>query len=261
MLVRRLGAVLVVAAVLGLPACTSSGDDAPAPSASSTPATGVASSPPVEITSAADLGRAMAAGVVTISSASLDLDGTGPSGSFGGDGSMTLDAGRVTAVEISGPPSVTSDADRLLITGDAAYVRPEDLYGDTDALWQPVTAANSDPTAVKARGSAAAVFAIADLARLADAYGAATTFREVGVVTGGTRYSVASFAPTAQLGSLTGAEVVPTEGYVDVDTRGRPVRTWTNMTVDGARYAVQVEFGDFDEPVTIEPPAAGEIAD
>ena len=248
----------LVLPAFALVACTSGAvTDATSTAASPTP---TSSPSAVSITDAASLAAALRAGTAEVTSARISIRaGTGGI-SCSASGGATTSNGRLTGLRVDGPAGV--EAVETVFAAGTVFARPYDFDGGDDGIWHTVAATGGDENVVAVRPCLVAAYAVVNVSPLADALEAGTGFQDVGVVTGGNRYSVDGFSPAARgtLPALFGAVVVPDRAFLDVDRRGRLLSVTARFTVGGVSASADIDWSGFGADLALTTPAGSAVA-
>ena len=250
----RIGRVSLAAActlAVTLSACSSSGGG---------------STPQQSTGPAADLSSSLRSGVHGISSAHFVVDA-----SFGGQpltasGDETLAGGKLTALQASAHLPGGLGAAKIVVADGVTYAELPASLRSGNKPWQKLSADSSNPVVAQLAGFVDAALAAAGLGTLPDVVTAGSSVTKEGTTkiagTTTTHYTL-TIAPARLPSSLTktadlGSKPIPADIYLDKSDR--PIRVHVSLTIGGQGTDTTVTFSKFGQPVTIQPPPAGQVS-
>lgn len=249
---RRLAVLLSAGALVA--ACSSSGGHH-ATKSSSAPA------------SPADVADTLSHGIDAITTAQLSVKAALSSENISGNGSAKFASGQITAVDLTGDVPAFGHV-RILRTGAQLYAQLPTTFNKSGKPWVLVSTSNSNPLISQFAGIADEVFSAASLDSLVTLVRAAKSITNKGTATvdgtSTTHYSLvvdATKLPASFPGrsDLAGAlKDRPTQLFLD--DKGRPVEVIRGFVLLGSAVDITIKAKDFNKPVTITAPPAGDVA-
>lgn len=253
MIARRATALAALPALFFLAACTSSGGKPKASPSSSVGPAAVAAQ--------------LAHGIAGIRTAQAYLDATFGGQQIAGNGPATFADGRLTALDVSATVPGVGHLHLRLVAGKAYAQLPATL-NPSGKPWVIVTPNSSNVVIAQLGSVLGEVESAASLTNLTALVGAAASVQVKGSETvhgtSATHYSFlvdaaklpASFPERSDL--LGALKNTPTELWLD--SSGRPVQARRVVLALGQQVDVTLGAADFNAPVTITPPPAGDVA-
>jgi hypothetical protein len=250
----RLTALLGACAVLvAVPACSSSGGGHPAKS-SSAPA------------SPAALADTLAKGVAGIKTAQVSVNASLSGEKISGAGPAQFSSGVISGLDLTGDVPAIGHV-RLLLTGGKFYAQLPSSLNTSGKPWVLVTG-SSNPILSQLFGvvtkiqSAASLNNLVTLVRAAKSVTTKGSEKIDGTSTTHYRFVVdAAKLPDSFPGRSDLAGTLkdkPTDLWLD--GQGRPVQVTRGFVLLGSAVDVTIKAQDFDKPVTITAPPAGDVA-
>jgi hypothetical protein len=253
-------ALLTVSAVLTLAACTSSSSGKGNGTSS-----GAAPSSTVRTVSAAQLASKLESSLGRISSAKFTLNFTIGTTAVSGSGAEQLNRGKLVALKVSEVSAGGTNGAELIIVGGKTYAKLPASVAKTTKPYVLVTPNSKNPLVRALAPQLTSALTSASLGSVNEFVRAAKSIQDKGAqrVDGvpTTHYTVLVDITKlpAQLqrdlgGTLT---TLPLEIYLD--SQDRPVLYTESATLQGQKESVRVTLSDFNKPVTISPPPAGQV--
>lgn len=210
---------------------------------------------------AAELGARMLAAVEKLHSVHLTLSGNAETG----EGDSTMSNGRTTATDLT--VSAAGQQIEVRMIGKRSWVKLPGMQRDGKP-WTLVSTSSSDPTIRAMAGTMQSTQSMTSLTSFLVLVKATTKFtvKGAGQVDGtpATHYALTVDLTKANLPGAMGKAVeqahvtaVPVDLWLD--RQDRPVRVSETITVGGQTVSIDVRMSDFDKPVTITPPPAGQV--
>lgn len=255
---RHLAVVLVLPVVLAAASCTSDGGK-------SDKSSGARSSAPGSSSASADISALVAklkAGVRPLKSAHFTISAKVGGEPLTGAGDQKLDAGRLTALKAGADVPGGVGNVSIVVVGAKRYVKLPAPFATKQKPWVPITADSTNVIVKQLAGFVDAALSAASLGSLPDITSATTKLTNKGTSAGTTHYALV-IDPAKLPGNLSttaalGTKPIPAELYVD--SSGRPVKVQVALSVLGQSTDTTVTFSDFDAPVSVAAPPAGQIA-
>ena len=275
----RAGALAAVLAAAALAGCTSTTNGHSSAAGATT--AGTTGAPPASSSSgalspssatgsnsAAGLAAQLQAGVNSLNSARITVDLTAAGQVIHGAGVEKVTQGRVDALDLTEQVPGVGQL-RILIVDGRTYAQLPGSLNPTGKPWVVVSPDSSIPTVRTLASSISSAQQSASLSTFTTLTNAATSIDVRGLDTvdgvATTHYSIVvdiTKLPTGVLSqqqlASTGLRTVPVELWIDA--LGRPVKVSEAVTVQNVTTSSVFHVGEFNRPVSIAAPPAGEIA-
>ena len=211
---------------------------------------------------AAELGARMLAAVQQLHSVHLTLSGNAENG----QGDSTMSDGRTTASDLT--VSAAGRQIEVRVIGKRSWVKLPGMQRNGKP-WTLVSTTSSDPTIRAMATTMQSTQSMTSLTSFLMLVKATTKFAVKGADTvdgtPATHYALTVDLTKANLPGAIGQAVqqahvtaVPVDLWTD--SRNRPVRVSETITVGGQTVSIDVRMSEFDKPVTIAPPPAGQVS-
>jgi hypothetical protein len=262
---RRFCAVLALSCLLAACSSSTSGKG----STGSSGAAGSSAAPGGKPSDAAGLGGLMQSAIAGITSAhiSLDIDAAGQKVSGAGD--EKLSAGKLVAMDITEQLPGGAGSLQLIIVDGKTYAKLPPSLNKSGKPYVLVSPDSSNATVRALAGSLDSALSSASIGSVGAFITAAQTVKLIGSATVGsvkaTHYSVVvdiaklpADLPGKDALASSGLKTLPLDLYID--GQGRPVRVNEDFKVQGQEVASNVTVTNYNKPVTVTAPPAGEVS-
>lgn len=259
MTARRACALLLLPVLVGTAACTSSGKGG---SQTGSP---VPSGMP---TDAAGLSTFVQSAVAHITSAHVNVGLNLSAQTLAGQGDEQLSSGKLVGLDLTENLSGGSGSIQVIVSGGKTYAKLPKSLNPLGKPWLLVTPSSSNPIVKQLAPSLDSALSAVSLGSLSVLVGAAKSVAVKGTETIrgalATHYAIdveiaklpASLPGRSEL-AASGSDTLPLQLFVD--TQGRPVRAGPELTVQGQDVSINVDFTQYNKPVTITPPPASQV--
>jgi hypothetical protein len=254
----RARALVLLAVLVALASCTSSGDagqtGSPVPSNMPTDAAGLSS--------------LVQSAVAAVTSAHVKVGLNLSAQALTGQGDEQLSDGKLVGLDLTEKLPGDSGTIQVIVSDGKTYANLPKALNPLGTPWLLVTPDSANPIVKQLAPSLDAALTAVSLGSLSVLVGAAKSVDVKGTTTIGgalaTHYAIeveiaklpSTLPGRAEL-AASGADTLPLQLYVD--TEGRPVRAGPELTVQGASVSINVDYSRYNKPVTITPPPASQV--